>query len=211
MITCEFCDITFKMRDNMLRHKRTVHADDFDSTEDESEMSDSTEKPETNDSDHDSLSESEQTSDDEEDPWNDIIYQAFEECQSRYEDKIKELMDSEDIDHKTARSKAYKELRPLYRKALTHIFIEKVLWYNVIKRDLTFRAIQSTTIRLKKDEDYGTEEAWKYSVSKRKYLFDDILKQYTPPLVEGMDTDNDVSQDDESSSNDNGDSNIVEM
>ena len=88
----------------MLRHKRTVHAGDFDSTVDESEMSDSIEEPETNDSDHDSLSESEHTSDDEEDPWNDIIYQAFEECQSQYEDKVKELMDSEDIEHKTAQS-----------------------------------------------------------------------------------------------------------
>ena len=86
----------------MLRHKRTVHADDFDGKEEESEMSDSTEEPETKDSDHDSLSESEQTSDDEEDPWNEIVYQAFEECQSQYEDKVKELMESEDIDHKTA-------------------------------------------------------------------------------------------------------------
>ena len=52
----------------MIRHKRTVHANDFDSTEEDSEMSDTTEETETNDSDHDSLSESEHTSDDEEDP-----------------------------------------------------------------------------------------------------------------------------------------------
>ena len=63
----------------------------------------------------------------------------------------------------------------------------------------------------REDEDFGTEEAWKYSVSKRKYLFDEILKQYIPPLVEDMDSDNDENQNDESSSNDNGDSNIVEM
>ena len=195
----------------MLRHKRTFHAGDLDSFEEESEMSDTTEKPKTNDSDHDSLSESEHTSDDEEDPWNEIIFQAFEDCQSQYEDKVKDLMDSEDIDHETARSKAYKELRPVYRKALTHSFIEKVLWYNVIKRDPIFRAVQSTALRLKEDEDYGTEETWKYSVSKRKYLFDNILKQYIPALVEDMDTDNDVNQDDQSSSNDNGDSNIEEM
>ena len=43
------------------------------------------------------------------------------------------------------------------------------------------------------------------------YLFDNILKQYIPPLVEDMDTDNDVNQDDQSSLNDNGDSNIEEM
>ena len=195
----------------MLRHKRTVHAGDLDSSEEESEMSDTTEEQKTNDSYHDSLSESKHTSDDEEDPWNEIISQAFEDCQSQYEDKVKDLMDSEDIGHETARSKAYKELRPVYRKALTRSFIGKVLWYNVIKRDPTFRAVQNTALRLKEDEDYGTEEAWIYSVSKRKYLFDNILKQYIPPLVEDMDTDNDVNQDDQSSSNDNGDSNIEEM
>ena len=193
----------------MIRHKHTVHANDFDSTEEDSEMSDTTEETETNDSDHDSLSESEHTSDDEEDPWNEIVSKAFEDCQSQFEDKVKDLMDSEDMDHKTARSKAYNEMRPVYRKALTHSFIGKVLWYNFIKRDPTFRAIQSTALRLKEDEDYGTEEAWKYSVSKRKYLFDEILKQYIP--VEDMDSDNDENQDDESSSNDNGDSNIVKM
>ena len=211
MVTCEFCNRSFKRRDNLLRHKRTVHADDFYSTEEDSEMSDFTEEPETNDSDHDSLSESEHTSDDEEDPWNEIVSKAFEDCQSQYEDKVKDLIDSEDMDHKTARSKAYKEMRPVYRKALKHSFIGKVLWYNLIKRDPTFRAIQSTALRSKEDEDFGTEEAWKYSVSKRKYLFDDILKQYIPPLVEDMDSDNEENQDDESSSNDNGDSNIVEM
>ena len=133
----------------MQRHKRTVHAGDLDSSEEESEMSDTTEEPKTNDSDHDSLSESEHTSDDEKDPWNEIISQAFEDCQSQYEDKVKDLMDSEDIDHETARSKAYKELRPVYRKALTHSFIEKVLWYNVIKRDPTFRSCSKYCITFK--------------------------------------------------------------
>ena len=64
-------------------------------------------------------------------------------------------------------------------------------------------------MRLKEDEDYGIEEAWKYSVSKRKYLFDEILKQYIPPQVEDMETDDDSNQDDQSSLNDNGVSNIL--
>lgn len=198
----------------MLRHKRTVHADDFATAEEENEMSDSTEESETSESDikhTDSTSENEQTSDDEEDPWNEIVGEAFEECQPQYEDKVKDLIDSEDTDQESALSKAYKELRPVYRKSLTHIFVEKMIWYNIIKRDRTFRAIQRTAIRLKEEEDYGTEEAWKYSVSKRKYLFDDILKQYMPPPVndsEDMDTDNEEDQDDKSV---NGDSNIYEM
>ena len=73
----------------MLRHKRTVHAGDFDSSEEESEMSDTAEEPETNDSDNGSLSESEHTSGDEEDPWNEIIFQAFEDCQSNTKTRSK--------------------------------------------------------------------------------------------------------------------------
>lgn len=198
----------------MLRHKRTVHTDDFETKEEENEMmSDSTEEPEINEREQ-SISESMQSSDNEEDPWDEIVDDVFEECQSEYEDKVKDLMDSEDIDKETARSTAYKEMRPIYRKSLSRSFIEKMIWYNIMKQDRTFRAIKSTAIRLKEDEDYGIEEAWKYSVSKRKYLFDDILKQYMPPPVndsEDMDTDNEEDQDGDSGLNGKKDSNICEI
>lgn len=52
-----------------------------------------------------------------------------------------------------------------------------------------FKAIKDSVKRLMDEEDYGLDEAWKYSTSKRKYLFDDLLKQYNPPTI---DNENDV-------------------
>ena len=188
----------------MLRHKRTVHADALESSEEEEELSDSTKEKEQPDSDDDtkySLSEN----DDEEDPWNEIVNGAFVECQPQYEDKVKDLVDSEDIDQEMARSKAYKDIRSDYRKAMARTFIAKIIWYIVFKRDRVFRAIENTAKRLQEEEDYGKEEAWKYSVSKRKYLFDDILQRYIPPpinvIVDNMDADN--QSDEESSFDEN--------
>ena len=72
-----------------------------------------------------------------------------------------------------------------------------MIWFNEIKQDRIFNAIKKTALNLKQEEDYGIEEAWKYSASKRKYLFDEILKQYVPSEVsdtEQMDTDDDEDE-----------------
>ena len=58
-----------------------------------------------------SFKEEEKSSDAEEDPRNKIIVEAFKECQSRYEDRVKKLMDSENIDQQAARSLAFKETK----------------------------------------------------------------------------------------------------
>ena len=147
MITCEICDKVFKRRDNKLRHMRTVHTDDIgNEEEEEGDMSDSTDDPETNDSNDISLtSESQDTTEEELDRWNEIVGQAFDEWQSDYENKVNDLMESEDIDQKTARNKAFGELRSLYRKGIAHKFVEKIIWYNVIKWDRIFKVIKKTT------------------------------------------------------------------
>ena len=201
MIRCDVCNKLFRRRDNMLRHKQTIH--DFASEEEEEEASDLSvygEDPDYYSNEDIFLSpdtDSEEMT--EEDPWDNIVDEAIEECQSQYEDKVKDLMDSEDVDQKTARSKAFEELRPVYRKAMIRQFIAKIMWFNLIKRDRTFKAIKRTVMRLEEKEGYGKEEAWKYSMSKRKYLFDEILKQYHPPLLnesQDMDADEDEEQDD---------------
>ena len=60
-----------------------------------------------------------------------------------------------------AQSKAYKDLRAEYRKAMERTFIVKIMWYIKFKRDQIFKTINNTATRLQDEEDYGKEEAWK--------------------------------------------------
>lgn len=178
----------------MLRHKRNKHGDSFDSEEEV--MSGENEDTESNNS-TDEGSTSAPETEDGEDPWDEIVNHAFEDCQLDYEEKVKELMNSEDLDETAAKTKAFKELRSLYRKTIMHNFVEQMTWFNDIKQDRIFKAIKMTAERLRQEEDYGIEEAWKYSTSKRKYLFDEILKQYAPPELsdtEQMNTDDDEDE-----------------
>ena len=90
MIRCDICDKTFIRCDNMLRHKRTIHgtndqelADkDFDFEHDDGMDTDQ------------EASCQEEALDQEKDPWSEIIDEAFKECQSKFEERVKDLMDS---------------------------------------------------------------------------------------------------------------------
>lgn len=51
-----------------------------------------------------------------------------------------------------------------------------------------------------KEDGYDTEEAWKYAVNKRKYIFDRILKEFDPPEMTQDDVhgkNSDVEEDDD--------------
>ena len=71
-----------------------------------------------------------------------------------------------------------------------------MLWYKSIKHDRLFQAIKESDKRLVGEEDYDLEEAWKYASSKRKYLFEDLLKQYLPPKVDDENEENGTEDDD---------------
>ena len=131
MITCEFCSRSFSRNSNMLRHKRTAHADSHESTE-EGELSDSTEEKEQTYSDDDnqySASENEQdpSSDDEEDENEIIVNGVFEEYQPQCEDNVRDFLDIEGMNQEMAQSKAYKDLCSEYGKAMARTFIVKIM------------------------------------------------------------------------------------
>ena len=50
------------------------------------------------DTDEEASFQEEETLDQEEDHWSEIIDEAFKECQSKFKDRVKVLMDSENMD-----------------------------------------------------------------------------------------------------------------
>ena len=51
---------------------------------------------------------------------------------------------------------------------------DKVMWFNAMQVDPFYKTIRNTAKTLIAMEDYGRDEAWKYAISKRKYLLDTV-------------------------------------
>lgn len=178
----------------MLRHKRAEHSDISDSETLDNEEEEEEEMDEQVDSDN------------EDDPWQCIIDRAFELCQEKYIDKVSELMTQNDYSKENAKQEAFEELTPLYRKTIAKVLTAKIEWYQSMRRNQLYRAIERTAKRLQEEEDYGVQESYKYAVSKRKFMFDNLLKLYEPPEV--SDTEMSDEQDDVSDT-ENADANKI--
>lgn len=181
MIECDVCNKLFKRKDNMLRHKRNIHQDE--NSDNESELSDHM------DADSDTVSDTDATSSEEHektiDPWYDILKQTFRECQPKFKKQTTELMEDEGVSEDEARKTVYRELLSQYRKVLISKYVDRITWFESLKRDPVHKAVQKTAKRLREDDDFDPDESYKYAAKKRMYLFDKILKEFTPPEING--------------------------
>ena len=88
------------------------------------------------------------------------------------------------MEQEEARSKAYEELEPLFRKALMALLSYRVMWFNAMQDYIIYKTIRNTAKTLIEMEDYGRDEAWKYAINKRNNLLDTVLEAYEPPEME---------------------------
>lgn len=157
----------------MLRHMKTSHNED--NSESDSDM---------NVSDSDSEGEGGRKTPDEDvqDPWFCLIDRAWDAWQTEYEQKVLYYIQTEGNHLDEAKNRAYKAMIDKYRKTLQKSFVSIVLWFRAITKDPVYKSIKNTVSDLEL-EDYESEEAWKYAVSKRKYLFEKLLNEYVPPGI----------------------------
>ena len=122
-------------------------------------------------------------SDEEMSPWDVIINKTFQLYQPEYEEKVNELME-EGCNDEIARQTAYQLMYETYREQIGKHYLGLISWQQDIKRDPVHRKIATTVRRLRDEEEYEPQEAWKYAVDKRKYLLDNVLDRYDPPPTE---------------------------
>ena len=182
----------------MLRHRNAMHSDsDFD---DES-MSGISEKedifgPVENDYDHDDSASVKTEESMEIDPWEEVVEEAFSKCQSQYDSEVTELMkEDSEISDNDAQETIFEDMKGTYRKALMNAFGKRLLWFNAMKKDAVYKAIKSTINQLVETEGYDSDEALKYAILKRRFLFDKILRTFDIPQLEEED-DSDLEEDD---------------
>jgi hypothetical protein len=178
----------------MLRHKRSAHPDE-DSEEDamsdisvQEDIFGPVDENNYDNSDDDMSVTSEKSLDI--DPWEYIVEEAFDKCQSQYETEVKELMEEDtEISESEARENVFEDMKSTYRKAMMNIFGRKLVWFDAMKKDPIYKAIKKTVNQLIATEHYEGEEALKYAILKRRFLFDKVLDNYvTPQLEEEEDT-----------------------
>jgi hypothetical protein len=122
------------------------------------------------------------------DPWDDVVDEVFQKCQSQYDSKVKELMEEEtDISDSEAKERVFRNMRTTYREAMMNTFGSKLIWFDAMKKDPIYKSIKKTVNRLIDADGYDEEEALKYGILKRRFLFDKVLTSYDNPELEGED------------------------
>ena len=176
MFACDTCKKEYKRKDNMLRHRKTMHGED--SSNDKPKKDALIDASDTDESDMESDSDAmEETID----PWYDIIDYALKSLQPEFDEIALDFLNSNKSNEKQAREKAFNELLPKYRKLIIEKYLYRVLWFDLVRKDPIHSAIKRTAKQLKEDDGFESEESWKYAANKRKYLFDKVLKEYNPP------------------------------
>lgn len=166
----------------MLRHKRNAHPTQS-SDEEDPRMSD------IFSSDNDSSDiDTDSSVDISQNPWEDIIDEAVKRCQPDFDAEVNKLV-SNGMDEDAAGRSAFDAMRGQYRKAMMNDLGKRILWFQSMKRDVTYRKLKATVDRLVSKEGYLDDEALKYGILKRQFLFDkfvDRLETRVLPEEEDM-------------------------
>jgi len=104
-------------------------------------------------------------------------------------------MQKDTLEEADARNKVYEDMKSAYRKTVMNNFMARMEWFCAIQQDPIYKAIKQTAASLIDIDYFDRSEAWKYAISKRKYLFDNILSEYDPPDVT-KDVESESEQDD---------------
>ena len=164
----------------MLCHKRNVHHQD-------KQLSNNSDTDQSLSKDFDAReSDNEEETVDKYDPWDSLIQKTFQRCQVQFMERVDNLTNNCHIEQEETRGKAYKELKLLFRKALVVSLSDRVMWFNAMQVDpkCIYKTIRNTAKTLIAMEDYGRDEAWKYAISKRKYLLTTVLEAFDSPEME---------------------------
>ena len=106
------------------------------------------------------------------------------EARAMSKERLDILTHNHHMAQEEARHKANLEIKSLFKKALMAFLGDRVMWFYAMQADSIYKTIWNTAKTLIEMEDYGSDEAWKYSISKRTYLLDTVLEAFEPPEIE---------------------------
>lgn len=195
---CNQCDKAYVRRENLELHKERNHpVNDIDDDSvsmqeslnaDESET-EATIEVNTDKSESETETRTEASADESDSETEALTATSTNESDSEIDEEPQELLLRKTMTaaHLEVRTQAEDLSYDAYLETVRKVFIDKysimLSQQNGLNESRIHQKVQDTIDRLKEQEDYSIQEATKYALHKRRYLFDELLNEQTP--VEG--------------------------
>ena len=123
----------------------------------------------------DSETSSENSSEEEIDPWSTLIEDAASKVRAQYEEILQTLL-MEGHDKNEAKQEAFTQILAVFQKELADVYMNKLAWMNALKKDPIHKKIIATRDDYVNNDMFDPDEATAAAVDKRKCLLKRLLE-----------------------------------
>ena len=134
----------------MLHHKKTINGDHEETVESDADVTPEEEEDDNTD---------DQNILDGYDHWESVIDKASEKSQEQFEMEVRKLMENSNMDKTNARNRVHMNMKQVYRKAVTTVLMNRLIWFNAIQRHPIYKDFRGTVNNLIEIDSYQRDEA----------------------------------------------------
>ena len=117
----------------------------------------------------------ENSSEEEIDPWSTMINDAASKVRDQYDDVLQALL-TESYDEREAKQKAFEKILPVFQKELGDVYMDNLAWMKALKKDPIHKKIMATRDDYVNNNMFDPDEAIAAAVKKRKFLLKRLLE-----------------------------------
>ena len=143
-------------------------------TEDDNSIT--TEERDENSSEDEQISiTTENSSEEEIDPWTTLINDAASKIRDQYDDILQALL-KEGHHESEAKEEAFAQILPVFQKELTDVYMNNLAWMKALRKDPIHKKIMATRDEYVNNDMFDQDEAIAAAVDKRKFLLKLLLE-----------------------------------
>ena len=117
----------------------------------------------------------EDSSEEEIDPWSTLINDAASKVRDQYDDILQVLL-MEGHDESKAKEEAFVQILPVFQKELSDVYMDNLAWMKALKKDPIHKKIMVTRDDYVNNNMFDPDEAIAAAVNKRKFLLKRLLE-----------------------------------
>ena len=114
----------------------------------------------------------ENSSDEEIDPWSTLINDAASKVRDQYDDILQALL-MEGHDESEAKEEAFEKILPVFQKELGDVYMDNLAWMKALRKDPKIMATRDDYVN---NNRFDPDEAIAAAVKKRKFLLKRLLE-----------------------------------
>ena len=117
----------------------------------------------------------ENSSEEEIDPWTTLINDAASKVRAQYEDILQALL-MEGHDESEVKKEAFAQVLPAFQKELADVYMNNLAWMTALRKDPIHEKIMATRDDYVNNDMFDQDEAIAAAVDKRKFLLKRLLE-----------------------------------